>query len=149
RIDPALDSRSISFENPTGARGAGGAAARGRKGAPSRVLAPNETVTLADIQGPGRINHIWATFRSGKPKQMRGLMLNVFYDGRREPSISAPFLDFFGLPHGRAAPYASAMATAQEGRGFNAYYPMPFGKRVRMELTNAGPAPITLYYQVD
>jgi hypothetical protein len=32
RIDLALDSRSISFENPTGARGAGGTSAGGRKG---------------------------------------------------------------------------------------------------------------------
>ena len=32
RIDTTLDSRSISFENPTGARGAGGQAAGGRKG---------------------------------------------------------------------------------------------------------------------
>ena len=34
RIDLSLDCRSVSFENPTGARGAGGSACGGRKGAP-------------------------------------------------------------------------------------------------------------------
>ena len=149
RIDQRLDSRSISFENPTGARGSGGTAAHGRKGAPSKVLKPGETVRLADIEGPGRVTHIWATFRASKPEQMRSLVLEVFYDGLDAPSIAAPFLDFFGLPHGRTAPYASALTAAQEGRGFNAYYPMPFRRRLRMELTNSGPDPITLYYQVD
>jgi hypothetical protein len=73
----------------------------------------------------------------------------VFYDGLAAPSICVPLLDFFALPHGRPAPYASALATAQEGRGFNAYYPMPFRRHLRMELTNAGPSPVQLYYQVD
>lgn len=53
RIDTSLDCRSISFENPTGARGAGGTVAGGRKGAPNRRVAPGERVVLADIEGPG------------------------------------------------------------------------------------------------
>jgi hypothetical protein len=149
RIDARLDCRSISFENPTGARGAGGTVAKGRKGAPSRVIKAGETITLADIAGPGRVNHIWLTVRVGKPEQMRSIWLKGFYDGLPAPSICTPLLDFFALPHGRSAPFASALATAQEGRGFNAYYPMPFHGRFRLELTNAGPAPIQLYYQVD
>jgi hypothetical protein len=38
-IDVRLDARAASFENPTGARGAGGTTRGGRKGAPSRRLA--------------------------------------------------------------------------------------------------------------
>ena len=34
-IDPSLDSRAVTFENPTGGRGAGGTAHDGRKGAPN------------------------------------------------------------------------------------------------------------------
>jgi hypothetical protein len=45
RIDTALDSRSITFENPTGGRGAGGTAAAGRKGAPMQVIAAGQHVT--------------------------------------------------------------------------------------------------------
>src|SRR3982750_3882181 len=86
-IDPALDCRSVSFENPTGARGAGGETAGGRKGAPSRRIAGGETVTLADLEGPGRVRHIWMTFRHAPPQDMRAVVLEVFYDGAREPSI--------------------------------------------------------------
>lgn len=149
RIDERLDSRSISFENPTGERGAGGKAAKGRKGAPSRFIKAGETVVLGDIAGPGRVNHIWLTVRVGAPEQMRAIWLKGYYDGLDAPSICVPLLDFFALPHGRAAPFASALATAQEGRGFNAYYPMPFHKRFRLEFVNTGPAAVQLYYQID
>ena len=38
-IDPSLDGRAVTFENPTGARGAGGSAHGGRKGAPNMRIA--------------------------------------------------------------------------------------------------------------
>ncbi|MEX0874074.1 MAG: glycoside hydrolase family 172 protein [Actinomycetota bacterium] len=149
RIDQEMDSRAITFENPTGARGAGGTEQDGRKGAPSRTVNAGERVTLAEIEGPGTIRHIWMTFPRRRPERLRALSLEVFYDSLDEPSISVPCLDFFGLPHGRLAPYASMLTSAQEGRGFNAYFPMPFGKRVRVELTNHSDVPTELYYQVD
>jgi hypothetical protein len=37
-VDPCLDSRAVTFENPTGARGAGSESHGGRKGAPSRRI---------------------------------------------------------------------------------------------------------------
>jgi hypothetical protein len=149
RIDLALDSRAVTFENPTGARGAGGQSYGGRKGAPSRRIEPGEKVLLADLEGPGTIRHIWMTFPPARPERMRALGVEVFYDGAAEPSISAPALDFFGLPHGRPAAYTSALLAAQEGRGFNSYLPIPFRRRVRIELTNHSPRPTILYYQLD
>ena len=149
RVDPGLDSRAITFENPDGARGAGGRAHGGRKGAPSRQVQPGETVALADIDGPGTVRHLWMTFPPAPPEVMRSVWMEVFYDGRDEPSISVPCLDFFGLPHGRPVPYASALASAHEGRGFNAYFPMPFHRHLRIELTNGAARPIRLYYQID
>ena len=149
KIDMTLESRSISFENPTGARGAGGKAHGGRKGAPNKLLDPGEKVTLADIKGPGTIRHIWMTFPPMPPELMRAVWMEVYYDGGDEPSVSVPCLDFFGLPNGRPAHYASALASAQEGRGFNAYFPMPFRENVRIELTNSTPRRIPFYYQID
>jgi hypothetical protein len=65
QLDTGLVSRSISFENPTGAPGEGGKAASrlgpGRKGTPSRLIKPGETVALCDIEGSGTIRHIWLT----------------------------------------------------------------------------------------
>lgn len=148
-IDVTIESRSISFENPTGGKGRGGMAAAGRKGAPSRIIGRNEAVVLADIEGPGCIRHIWMTFPPDAPQQMRALWIEVFYDDLPQPSISVPCLDFFGLPHGRAVAYSSALTAVQEARGFNAYYPMPFGRRVRVQLTNSSSRPVTLFYQID
>ena len=148
-IDLSLDSRAITFENPTGARGAGGTAHGGRKGAPSRVIRPGERAMLADIKGAGTIRHIWMTFPPAPPEVMRGLWMEVFYDGASEPSISVPCLDFVGLPCGRPVPYASALTAAQEGRGFNAYYPLPFARGFRMEVTNDSERAMSFYYQLD
>ncbi|RME93037.1 MAG: hypothetical protein D6766_08930, partial [Verrucomicrobia bacterium] len=80
RLDVPFESRSISFENPTGERGAGGKAASklgvGRKGSPSRSLAPGETVQLCDIRGRGTIRHIWVTTRP-EPKNLRSLVIRA------------------------------------------------------------------------
>lgn len=148
-IDPALDCRAATFENPTGARGAGGTAHGGRKGAPNRTVAPGERVVLADITGPGSIRHVWMTFMPAPPEVMRAQWIEVFYDGGSAPSVSVPCLDLFGLPHGRPVPYASALTTAQEGRGFNSYVPMPFGGAARVEFTNSSEHSVVLYYQID
>jgi hypothetical protein len=148
-IDTRLDARAVTFENPTGARGAGGTAAGGRKGAPQKAVAAGERVVLADLDGPGVARHLWMTFYPAPPEVVRALILEVFYDGATEPSISVPCLDFFGLPHGRPAPYASAVMTAPEGRGFNSFLPMPFRQGLRVELWNASDRPTSLYYQLD
>jgi len=147
-IDLAHEIRTISFENPSGAKGAAGTAHGGRKGAPNKILAPGEHLVLAEIAGPGRVRHVWMTFPPMPPEAMRAVLLEVFYDDAKEPSVSTPCLDFFGLPHGRPAPYASALTAAQEGRGFNAWLPLPFHRRIRVELTNGSARRFPFYYQV-
>src|SRR6185436_20645566 len=79
-VDPTLDSRAVSFENPTGARGAGGRAHGGRKGAPNRRVRAGERVVLADLEGPGIARHLWLTVPPAPPERLRGLFLEVFYD---------------------------------------------------------------------
>jgi hypothetical protein len=148
-VDPSLDARAVSFESPGGERGAGGAAAGGRKGRPNRILRPDERVVLGDIEGPGVVRHIWLTVPSAPPEQLRSLILEVFYDGADEPSVSVPVVDFFGAPHGRPVDYSSALTSILEGRGFNAYVPLPFRRRIRFELWNAAPVRQILYYQID
>jgi hypothetical protein len=149
QVDLALDSRAASFENPRGERGAGGRAAQGRKGAPRRIVLPGERVVMAELDGPGRVRHLWLTVSEAAPQALRALVLEVFYDDRPQPSISVPCLDFFGLPHGRPVAYESALTSVQEALGFNAYFPMPFARRVRFEFVNHSPRWTALYYQID
>lgn len=149
RVSPVLDSRACTFENPTGARGAGGTAAKGRKGRPLKELEPGETVTLADVDGPGVVRHIWMTFPPAPPEVMRAMVLEVFYDGAKEPSVSVPAVDFFGIAMGRPKPMSSALTAIQEGRGFNSYIPLPFHDHVTITFRNGSDRRIHLYYQVD
>jgi hypothetical protein len=149
RIDLRHEIRTISFENPDGSRASAGRTHGGRKGAPNRMVEPDERLVLAEITGPGRVRHLWLTFPPMPPPQMRGLALEIFYDAAAEPSVSVPCLDFFGLPHGRPCAFASALSAAQEGRGFNSWIPMPFGERFRMEITNGTGRRFPLYYQLS
>jgi hypothetical protein len=54
-LGTGLQSLSVSFENPTGGRGAGGKKASslgvGRKGFPAKGIAPGETVELCNLDG--------------------------------------------------------------------------------------------------
>jgi hypothetical protein len=148
-IDPDLDGRAVTFENPTGARGGGGMAAHGRKGAPSRLIAPGESLTLADLDGPGTVRHMWMTVMPMPPEALRAVWMEVYYEGNASPSVSAPVADFFGVPLGRPVAFDSAFLSCHEGRGFNSYLPMPFRGNVRIELTNSSARPVMLYFQID
>jgi hypothetical protein len=148
-VDPTLDSRAVTFENPTGGRGAGGTEHGGRKGAPNRRIAAGERVVLADLAGPGIVRRLWLTVPPAPPERLRALVLEVFYDAAESPSVSVPLVDFFGLAHGRPAPYESALTAVLEGRGFTSHLPMPFDRRIRVELVNGSDAATILYFQLD
>lgn len=151
-LDTTLESRSISFENPTGARGEGGKAASplgvGRKGSPARLLAPGETVQLADISGSGTIRHIWAT-TFPVPAFLRGAVVRIYWDGQAHPSVEAPLGDFFGFAHGKTPPYQSAVHSVSEKAGMNIWLPMPFTTSAKITLTNELPQPMPFFYQID
>ena len=111
--------RQISAENPTGEKGGGcrwdpnpadpylahsGAAAhlgRGWKVRPFISVAPGETTTLADIEGPGCINEFLIT--SDLPSY-RALVLRFYWDDEDTPSVEVPLGDFFAMGHD-AAPH--------------------------------------------
>jgi len=160
-LDTGLVSRSISFENPTGAPGEGGKAASrlgvGRKGAPSRILKPGETVQLCDIkEGPGTIRHIWMTMRAmppdvapDQPAVLRSLVIHAQWDGQEHPSIECPVGDFFGFAHGKVSSYQSAVHSLGTLSGLNIWLPMPFTKQATITLTNEHEKEVLLYYQID
>ena len=152
RLNTGLVSRSISFENPTGAPGEGGKAASnlgvGRKGKPAQDVGPGQTVTLCDIQGPGTIRRIWITTR-GEPANLRSLVLRAWWDGQAQPSIECPVGDFFGFAHGKAMPYSSAVHAVGQNAGMSIYLPMPFARGARFTCTNEGDKAAPLFYQID
>lgn len=151
QLDTGLVSRSISFENPTGAPGQGGQAASnlgaGRKGAPSRTIEPGEKVQLCDIEGPGTIRHIWITTRDN-PLNLRSCVVRAWWEGQDHPSIECPLGDLFGFAHGKVMPYHSAVHSVGAKAGMNLWLPMPFARRARLEFANEGQEKIPLFYQI-
>lgn len=158
----AARTRSISAENPTGQKGKGALAkpgedpwctdaasalGRGWKVRPClRHLEPGQAVVLADIEGPGVVQHIWCTVLADVH---RFISWEVQYDDAPEPSIRTPLGDFFanGID-GRALIASQPIAVNPKG-GMNCYWPMPFRKRFRLTIRNDGPKTIPeFFYQV-
>ena len=153
----AAQTRSISAENYTGAKGAGGMATegtgancardlgRGWKVSPSVRIKVGETFTVADITGSGAIQQIWMT----PTGPWRYSILRIYWDGQEQPSVECPVGDFFGLPWGRYSPLVSLPVCVNPGSAFNCYWEMPFRKSCRITLSNIGHEDMTLYYQVN
>ncbi|RSX54441.1 glycoside hydrolase family 172 protein [Bifidobacterium samirii] len=152
-------SRAITAENPTGAKGAGGKASSAlgpsRKGSPCLNDIPaGATVTLADIDGPGAITHIWFTVDEKTTDAdcfvLRDLVLRMYWDDETTPSVEAPLGDFFCCGFARACIVNSAPVAVVPNRGFNCYWHMPFARHARITIENQHANPIpALFYQID
>ena len=131
-----LRSRAASGENPEARAGAGGAANRGRKGAPCIwPLKQGQTYTLLDTDGP-EIVHIWCTLPPGNVDHLRNVILRMYWDGQSHPSVEAPLGDFFGVSHGRQRSTMGELVAMQVGKGFNCWIPMPFRSHARITVKN-------------
>lgn len=149
-------SRSITAENPEGRVGAGGKAAsdlgKSRKGRPAITVESDETVTVAAIDGPAIIRHIWITTPHETPTQpypFRNLILRMYWDGEVEPSVEVPLGDFFCNGHGIPCTVDAAPIVVAPTGGFNTYFPMPFREQATVTLESDHPDDATVFYQVD
>ncbi|MEO7120038.1 MAG: glycoside hydrolase family 172 protein [Ginsengibacter sp.] len=151
--------RSISPENYTGEPGKGGMATlengsvrsaardlgQGWKVNPSVTIEPGQTFTIADINGPGAIQHIWMT----PTGNWRFSILRFYWDDETEPSVEVPVGDFFGMGWGQYASLNSLAVTVNPGSAFSCYWAMPFRKKCRITMQNINSEKMVLYYQVD
>jgi hypothetical protein len=143
-------SRWISFENPTGEKGKGGMENLGAKGHAMDVLQAGESKVLLNVQGAGIIRRMWITISDRSPQMLRGLKIEMFWDGAKKPAVSAPFGDFFGIGLGRKTPFECAFFSDSEGRSFNCIIPMPFKKSARIVVSNqSGKNLDMLFYDIN
>jgi hypothetical protein len=119
--------------------------------ADARPIEPGETLVIADLEGPGRIVHIWNTVAAQDRWYSRLLVLRMYWDGEKEPSVEVPLGDFFAAGHGMDVPVNSLpVRVTSEGRARNCYWPMPFRKSARITVTNEGKGRVNaFYYYVD
>ena len=117
----------------------------------SKRIMPGETLLMADLAGPGVIDHIWVTIADNEYAWPRLLRLRVYYDGHKTPSVDVPLGDFFASGHGYERDVSSAMVrNSSFGRARNSYWPMPYEKSCRITVTNEGNRFVTsFYYHVD
>ncbi len=116
----------------------------------ARQIAPGETLTIAQLEGPGRIAHIWFTIASKERFYGKLIVLRMYWDDETNPSVECPINDFFCEGHGLDM-YVNSLPfrVTSDGRGRNCYWPMPFRKSAKITVTNEGKEPFTLYYYVD
>jgi hypothetical protein len=117
-----------------------------------RPIKPGETLTMADVEGPGVIRHIWFTINALDPQYGRSVVLRMYWDGHDEPAVEAPLGDFFAVGHGVLRNVDSLpVAVTSEGRSYTCYWSMPFAKRARITLTNDSPTHRvrSLYWYID
>jgi hypothetical protein len=150
-------SRSISPENFHGEKGKGGMATTGTgsgasrdlgqtwKVSPSVVIKKHTTYTVAEIDGPGAVQHIWMT----PTGNWRYSIIRFYWDDETTPSVEAPVGDFFCMGWGKYAPITSLAVVVNPGSAFNCYWPMPFKKKCRITMENIDDEDMVLYYQVD
>ena len=103
---------------------------------PSVQFRSSKRVAFADIPGPATITMIH--FALPQPLKLnREVLLKIYWDGEKTPSVDCPLVDFFCDPAGVREEVNTALVNKR--RGWNAYFPMPFRKSARLELVYDGP----------
>lgn len=110
-------------------------------------IQPGEKKILAQHDSPGIITRLWMTIsgwfwenwdvREEKWPDttiLKKLILRIYWDDNKFPSVEAPIGDFFGIGHCEFKHYVSKYLGMSSG-GFYCYLPMPFNK-VKIEVEN-------------
>ena len=166
-LTPA-ESRMVSPENPTGAKGKGAMAipnpadpdlafsnaaadlGQGWKVRPFVKVRPHTTITIMDVAGPGTIKHIWMATSPEWKGNGRASVLRFYWDDEQTPSIEAPMTDFFAVGHELFARVNSLAVVVVPKAAMNCYWPMPFRKHARATFTNDSDKELPLLtYQID
>lgn len=147
--------RSINAENPTGEKGMGGmategvgkAAARelgqGWKVSPAIELKAGATATLAEIKGPGVIQHMWITCA---PELWRQVILRIYWDNEEKPSVEVPLGDFFCNGWCERSIVNSLPIAVMTAGGMNSYWQMPFRGSAKVTVEHIGKKDIGQFF---
>ena len=120
------------------------------------AIAPGETTTLFDVTGTGVIRRFYMAPLAADRMRYRKLVLRMYWDGERNPSVEVPLGDFFGAGLGTLRYIHSRIVDINKGPrggdfdGMVNYFPMPFRKGARITLENDGKVPdFRLWYHID
>jgi hypothetical protein len=118
--------------------------------ADARPVLPGASIAVLDENGPGQITHIWFTIADREQYHLKKIVLRIYWDEEKTPSVEAPIGDFFGLGNGEYFLYQSKPLAVGADKALNAFFPMPFQKHARITVTNEGAEKIdSLYWNID
>jgi len=132
---------AISIFNQAGQNPHGNSPAAVEVNIPSSVIDSN--LILASLNGPGVIRELRIKMPDANDSELKGLNLQVFYDGKTQAAIDVPMAYFFGAGELRAD-YNSLPLGADSNDGFYCYWPMPFRESVLVRLVNTTASPIAI-----
>ena len=117
------------------------------------VILPNEKKVVFDRDGPSCIKHIWMTMSVIGAGQtwLRDIIIRMYWDFEKYPSVEVPIGDFFGMGHGECKNFVSVpfQMSPRMGKGFNCWLPMPFRTHATIEIESQLNRKLTLYFYVD
>ncbi len=120
---------------------------QGWKVNPFVMVEAGTSFVMADVKGQGAIKHIWIT--DAAPAG-RLLILRIWFDGAKNPSVEVPLSDFFAnADHTEFRQISSLAICVNPARGHNSYFEMPYFSSFRMEIENISEEAIKVYYQID
>jgi hypothetical protein len=112
-------------------------------------VAPGGIVNLGTVEGGGWVSRMWFTIMCQDLDIYRKLIFRFYWDGEEDPSVEAPFGDFFGMGFSEYSQHISAIQGVTSG-GWWSYWPMPYGKSARLEVENLSDVPVShLYYGIQ
>lgn len=117
------------------------------------ILPAARRLTALEVTGSGEITHLEFHFNPALTGTLRHVLLEVYYDGQKEPALRMPITDFVGQPHpwptGR---WGFSLQTIAAGlrlpwyihtprvhypeATFHSNLPMPFARGLRLDLVN-------------
>lgn len=96
-------------------------------------LTPKSKTVMLEANGPGVVTLFHASKYQGGDADK--LVLRVWYDGEKKPSIEMPWMDFLGDVEARTA-YFGTLYFSHVKESHNFRLPMPFRKHIRIEAEN-------------
>lgn len=154
------ESRSITAENFRGEKGKGGMATVeeslcpsiaecakdigvGWKISPCLSMEAGETAVIMNNEGPGVIRHIWMTVNC---EFHRDIVIRMYWDGEKEPSVESPLGDLFCSSWGESQSIEAIPINVNSKGGMNCYIPMPFKKHAKITIENQSKKTIRSFF---
>lgn len=118
------------------------------------VMVPaGQSITLADLSGPGYISNLWMAIGGGSGPALDG-HLHAYYDGASTPAFNTDIGGLAGTHWGADGSFGCRhMYASIDGKSYDTSFlmsfPMPFGQHARIEYHNTSSVTAQVFAEID